>query len=151
MPPPSAAASASAHTSSAGSWNPFSDSFPLFSCLLLRAQIVALRDHPSDIVLRYGPVQDQGIPVLLVHVIRREHRLIRLPPHIPPLGIALHVDPDMLLPLKNPCKDPVGGPNPHAGPVGIMERIILIGVREGKAVGDRLFSGFHIFIILFQN
>ena len=89
--------------------------------------------------------------MLLIHMVARHHRLIGFPPQIPPLGIAFHIDPDMSVPLIDPGEDPVGGPDPHTGPVGIMERIILIGVREGEAVGDRLFSGFHIFIILFQN
>jgi len=53
----------------------------------------------------------------------------------------------MFFPLIDPGKDPVVGPDSHTSPVRIVKWVILVGVRKGEAICDRLFSGCHISLL----
>lgn len=110
---------------------------------LFLCQIVALTDHAADIRFRHAAVQYDGIPVRLIQVIGRDHRLKCFAPEIAPLGVTFDINPDMAVPLKDPCKDTPARPVADDAPVWIVEGVIFVGVRVSEAVADGFFAGLH--------
>ena len=61
-------------------------------------------------------------------MVSREHGREGLPPEIPPLRITFDIDPDIIIPFEDPGKYFVIAFMPDDAPVGIVKRIIFIGV-----------------------
>lgn len=110
-------------------------------------QIVTLRNHTLYHFIGYRTVQNHRIPVFLVLVISRYHRLVSLPPEIAPRRIDLYIDPHTSFIFISPQKSLFVPSAPHQHPVGIMKGHILISIRKSHSIVQRLFSRCHRFTI----
>lgn len=106
-------------------------------------QVITLRDHAPDIIVRYRAVQNHRIPVFLVLMITRNHRVVGLPPEIAPRRIDLYIDPHASFVFICPQKRLLIPFTPHQHPVGVVKWHVLIHVRKCHAVLQRLFSCRH--------
>lgn len=79
-------------------------------------------------------VKNDGIPVCFVQMVGGEDGGECASPEACPLRIAFEIDPDLLIFLKDPCKNFMIRPVSNDAPVRIMERIILVHIIIGKAV-----------------
>ena len=91
-------------------------------------QIITLCDHPSDFLIRYASIQNNGIPVFLVLMISRNHRCICLPPEIAPPRINFYIYAHLSFVLISPEKCLFVLFIPHQNPVWIVERCVLIDI-----------------------
>ena len=89
-------------------------------------QIITLPNHPPNILLRNRPIQNNRIPVLLILMIPRNHRLICAAPEIPPFRINLHIQINIPVSFISPKESLPAPLHSHKLPVIVMKRRILI-------------------------
>lgn len=106
-------------------------------------QIITLRNHPPDLLVRDTAVQDNGVPMFFVLMIPRQHRGIGVPPEITPPWINLYIHPNLTVTLIGPGKCPLIFPVPQQHPVIVMKWCINIGIRQGKTIIQDFFSFSH--------
>ena len=114
-----------------------------FLFFLSQNQVIALRNHPLNFLIRHRPVQTDGIPVFLVLMIPGQHSRIGASPKVAPLGVNLHIYPYMPVSFIRPCKRLFIFPAPQKNPVIVMERRVLIYVRKSQAIFQDFFSLFY--------
>ena len=106
-------------------------------------QVVALRNHPLNLIGRNTPIQNNRIPVFLILMPPRHHRFVDIAPQVTPLRRHLHVEIDEAIPLIRPQKCLPAPLHAHQLPIVVMKRRILICIRQTKPKFQRLFSRPH--------
>lgn len=113
-------------------------------------KVITFCKHTLNIFIRNTSIQNDRIPVLLILMISRYHRLIGLPPEVTPLGIHLDIHPYRpVLPLICPGKCLLILPVPDKLPVLVMKRSILICPRQRQAIFQNRFSVSQSTLLLF--
>lgn len=102
-------------------------------CLAFCAEGVTGGNHGLDLGVGDGAVQDDGVPVGLVHVVRREDRGVGAAEGEGVVGVAFHVYPDTTVALEDPSETAAGVQAAHDRPVGVVEGVVLVGLGEGQA------------------
>lgn len=108
-------------------------------------QIIAFGYHSLYFFSRYCSIQYNGIPMLLIHMIRRHHRRISISPEFHPFRIAFYIDPDAVIFFININKTLFIFFASHNCPIVIMEWIIFICIRKRFTVLNDFFSCYQLF------
>ena len=94
----------------------------------VRNLLVALPDHPLNILIGNASVQNDRVPMLFILMIARRDRRIDASPEIPPRRIGLNIQMDQPVLFIGPEKRFFASLHSDKLPIWIMKRRLLIGI-----------------------